>query len=233
MTDFTPLDNPIWAALTTAHRTLARSVGRAARYPSDVSPLSAVGEPTQQAFADLRALMAADESVGLFTTTALDVPADWTVVRTRVIDQMVCGQPAAAHSIPAATSSFPVVPLGPDDVPAMLALTAATEPGPFLPRTIRMGRYFGIRSPDGRLAAMAGERLALDGFTEISAVCTDPAFRGRGYAKALVGFLAGYLHAQGRVPFLHVKTESAAKAVYKAVGFRVRRPIHVTVISLK
>ena len=66
----------------------------------------------------------------------------------------------------------------------MLALAAATEPGPFLPETIRMGRYFGTRSRDGRLMAMAGERLRLNGFTEISAVCTHPDFRGQGHARA-------------------------------------------------
>jgi predicted GNAT family acetyltransferase len=224
VTDFAHLDNPIWNALTTAHRPLARATGLAVRYPSDVSPLSGVREPTPRAFADLRTLVAPEESVGLFTSEALDVPSDWTVVRTRQIDQMVCTEPARS-------SSIPVVRLGHADVPDMLKLTAATEPGPFLPETIRMGRYFGIRSEDGRLVAMAGERLTLDGFTEISAVCTDPAFRGRGYSKALIVPLVNEMLSQNRVPFLHVKTENTAKAVYERIGFRVRRAIHVTVIS--
>jgi predicted GNAT family acetyltransferase len=224
VTDFARLDNPIWNALTTEHRPLARSAGMAARYPNDVSPLSGVREPTPRAFADLRMLVAPGESVGLFTAAALDVPADWTIVRTREIDQMVCTSPTRS-------SSIPVARLGHADVPDMLTLTAATEPGPFLPQTSRMGRYFGIRSGDGRLVAMAGERLTLDGFTEISAVCTDPEFRGRGYSKALLVPLVHEMLSQGRVPFLHVKTENTAKAVYEAIGFRVRRAIHVTVIS--
>ena len=78
---------------------------------------------------------------------------------------------------------------------------------------------------------MAGERLRLDGYTEISAVCTDPAFRGRGYAKALVRSLVSKAHAEGCTPFLHVKGEIAAKGLYEALGFDESRNLHLTVIT--
>ena len=93
----------------------------------------------------------------------------------------------------------PVAPLslGTTDVPEMLELTAATEPGPFLPQTIQMGSYFGIRASDGRLVVMAGERLQATAFAEISAVCTHPEFRGRGYARDLTTFLAAQTLAAG------------------------------------
>jgi predicted GNAT family acetyltransferase len=114
----------------------------------------------------------------------------------------------------------------------MIALTAATEPGPFLSETIRMGRYYGIRSDDGRLVAMAGERLKLAGFQEISAVCTLPEFRGRGLARQLVVFLVAQIVREGRVPILHVKGENNnAKRLYEKLGFRVRRALQLTVIS--
>ncbi|RAK61656.1 hypothetical protein DJ021_02430 [Phenylobacterium hankyongense] len=138
---------------------------------------------------------------------------------------MVCG------TAPAVPAHEPFQPLGTDDVPDMLALTAATEPGPFGPRTIEMGRYLGVRSGDGRLAAMAGQRLALDGFTEISAVCTDPSFRGQGHARALVATLASQVIEGGKLAFLHVKTENGAKVVYGKLGFEVRRPIQYTVLT--
>jgi predicted GNAT family acetyltransferase len=115
----------------------------------------------------------------------------------------------------------------------MLELTAATEPGPFLPQTIQMGSYFGIRASDGRLVAMAGERLQSTAFTEISAVCTHPEFRGRGYAQALTTFLAAQIQAAGKIPFLHVKSENGAKAVYEKIGFRLRTAIYLSVISLR
>ena len=123
--------------------------------------------------------------------------------------------------------------LGTTDVPEMLELAAVTEPGPFLPKTIQMGSYFGIRASDGRLVAMAGERLQSTAFAEISAVCTLPEFRGRGYARALVTFIAAQILAAGKTPFLHVKSENEAKVVYQKIGFRLRAAIWLTVISFR
>ena len=218
------LDNPIWNALTSAHRPMARRNGLAARYPGEVSPLTGLGELTPQAFADLEALVGPDEQVALFTTAPVEVPDDWQVVKARYIDQMVCTAPP-----PVSGESF--VTLGPADVPDMLALTALTEPGPFAARTHEMGHYVGVRAPDGRLAAMTGQRLGLDDFTEISAVCTHPDFQGRGYAKALVAYQAARILAEGKTAFLHVKTENGAKVVYERLGFRVRRPIQYSVVA--
>ena len=220
------LDNPIWFALTTEHRLLARSHGHARRYPPDVSPLAALLHPINDAFADLRRLVNPDEHVALFTASPLNVPGDWHVDRARWIDQMICG----ASLEPPQMSP---VALGTTDVPEMLALTAATDPGPFLPQTILMGRYFGIRTSDGRLVAMAGERLQSTAFEEISAVCTHPEFRGRGYARALVTFLAAQILAAGKTPFLHVKSENGAKVVYQKIGYRLRAAMHLTVISVR
>jgi predicted GNAT family acetyltransferase len=129
----------------------------------------------------------------------------------------------------------PVAPLslGTTDVPEMLELAAATEPGPFLPQTIQMGSYFGIRASDGRLVAMAGERLQSTAFVEISGVCTHPEFRGHGYARALATFLAAQIMAAGKAPFLHVKSENGARVVYHKIGFRLRAAICLTVLSLR
>jgi len=220
------LDNPIWSALSTEHRLLARSHGLARRYPPDVSPLAAFLHPTQDAFADLQRLVSPGEHVALFTASPLDVPGGWQIDRSRWIDQMICES---------SLDSPPLAPLrlGTTDVPEMLDLTAATEPGPFLPQTIQMGNYFGIRASDGRLVAMAGERLQSTAFAEISAVCTLPEFRGRGYARALVTFIAAQILAAGKTPFLHVKSENEAKVVYEKIGFRLRAAIWLTVISLR
>jgi ribosomal protein S18 acetylase RimI-like enzyme len=223
---FSVLDNPIWSALTTAHRDMARSAGLARRYPGDVSPLAGLREVTPAALADLRALVRPGEgAAAVFTTEPLEVPGEWEVVRAHPLEQMVCTDLVG-------TPVEPQFRLQQADVPDMLALTAATEPGPFLPRTIEMGRYFGTRSGDGRLIAMAGERLRLDGFTEISAVCTDPQFRGRGHARALLVYLAARILAEGRTPFLHVVPENGgAKSLYERVGFTVRRTNQLTVIT--
>jgi ribosomal protein S18 acetylase RimI-like enzyme len=221
-----PLDNPIWFALTTEHQLLARSHGLARRYPPDVSPLAALFQPTDDAFADLQHLVSPGEHLALFTAGPLSVPGDWHVDRSRWIDQMICEASLAAQPVAP-------LPLGTTDIPEMLELTAATEPGPFLSQTIKMGSYYGIRASDGRLVAMAGERLQTSSFAEISAVCTHPEFRGRGYARALTTFLAAQIQAAGKTPFLHVKSENGAKVVYEKIGFRLRAAIYLTVISLR
>jgi ribosomal protein S18 acetylase RimI-like enzyme len=223
VTDFTALDNPVWTSLQTAHRALGRSNGLACRYRSEVSPFAALQTPTAAAFADLSALVDPEQGVGLCTADPVDVPAEWLAVKAMVIEQMVLTRlELAAGPIP--------LSLGEADVPEMLALTAATGPGPFLPATIRMGNYFGVRTGDGRLISMAGERLKPEGFTEISAVCTDPEFRGRGHAQALVCFLAARILAEGRVPILHVALDNKAKTLYHKIGFRLRREVHISVV---
>ena len=224
MTDFTPLENPVWSSLTSAHRALARIHGLAARYPSDISPLSGLREFTPAAFADLCALTQPNEIVGLVTAAPIEVSADWEVMLSRRIDQMVCEQLNPSSAIE------PLV-LSDADVPEMLTLTAETQPGPFAARTIRMGKYLGVRSGDGQLMAMAGQRLSLDIFREISAVCTSPTHQGKGYAGRLMSLLAREILDDGKVPFLHVKTENAsAKHLYAKLGFRVRHAMHFNVI---
>ncbi|MGW6794057.1 GNAT family N-acetyltransferase [Streptomyces chartreusis] len=121
------------------------------------------------------------------------------------------------------------VRLGLDDVPEILALVARTEPGPYLPRTVEMGTYLGIRHR-GRLIALAGERLHPPGWTEISAVCTDPAYRGRGLATRLVRAVAAGIKERGERPVLHARADNAnAIRLYESIGFTLRRR---TVFSL-
>lgn len=227
MIDTAPLDNPIWHSLGgIAHRHLAIGHGLARRYPPDVSPLCAVQFTTTQAFRDLRALVSTGARAALFTLEPVEPPpGDWQTIVARPLDQMVwIGVPSPTPG-PEQT-----VELREEDVPAMLALTAATEPGPFLPRTIDMGQYRGIRSPEGHLVAMAGERLKPDGFTEVSAVCTDPSFRGRGYARsAMVPVIANAL-AFRSTPFLHVMNENPARHLYASLGFAFRRSLQLTVL---
>jgi predicted GNAT family acetyltransferase len=227
MSDETLLDNPVWCALNSAHLSMARKNGMAARYPQDVSRFAGLALPTPEAFADLAALVQPGEAVALFTAQKLEPPPQWRIERARPIEQMVCERPPLS-------ASDGYVELDASDIPQMLALAAATEPGPFAAGTIRMGRYIGFKSRDGkRLMAMAGQRLRLDGFTEISAVCTDPAFRGHGYARSLVATLSADIFADGAEPFLHVKTENGAKRLYETLGFRVRRSVALTVLILK
>ncbi|OAH12298.1 GNAT family N-acetyltransferase [Streptomyces jeddahensis] len=212
------LDNPAWAALTGPHALFAERVGRAARYPADVSPFTALADPDDPgAWDDLAALVGPGTSVAV---TGVQGPPDgWEVVESGQGVQLV---DTALHAEPTAAA----VRLGLDDVPEILGLIALTKPGPFLPRTVELGTYLGIRH-HGRLIAMAGERLRPPGWTEISAVCTHPDHRGRGLATRLVRAVAAGIRERGDTPFLHAAASNTnAIRLYESIGFTLRRRPH-------
>jgi ribosomal protein S18 acetylase RimI-like enzyme len=219
------LDSPVWTALTSVHEPLAIVHGRARRYPSEISRFAAVSEPSEAAFADLRAIVEPGDEAALLSVAPLVLPDGWRRVHSRTIDQM------AYAGDPVEGSGDGVLELGVQDAAEMLALATATQPGPFRSRTHEMGRYLGVRADDGALVAMGGERLRLAAATELSAICTAPAYQGRGYARRLLGALIEPVLEQGRLPFLHVKTENRAKALYEALGFELSRRIHLTVVA--
>ncbi|MFJ9895668.1 GNAT family N-acetyltransferase [Streptomyces sp. NPDC091280] len=210
------LDNPARASLTGPHARFAERRGRILRYPADVSPwLALPGEPDADDWADVAAFSGPGAEIALFGCRE-QVPDDWEI--TFDIDgvQMVDDGLAAAPDPEA-------VLLGPADVPEMLDLVERTRPGPFLPRTVELGTYLGIRR-DGALVAMAGERLHPPGWTEISAVCTDPSVRGQGLASRLVLAVAHGIRERGETPFLHTGAgNTSAIRLYETLGFRLRR----------
>jgi ribosomal protein S18 acetylase RimI-like enzyme len=211
-----PLDNPVRSSLTGPHARFAERRGAVLRYPPDVCPFLALpDEPSAADWADAAALVGPGGFVPL-SGVQTQAPAGWPVERRAEGVQMT-GDGVAGAADPEA------LPLGPADVPEMLDLAARTKPGPFLPRTVEMGTYLGIRH-DGALIAMAGERLHPPGWTEISAVCTDPAWRGRGLASRLVLALAAEIKARGDTPFLNaLATNVNAIRLYEELGFRLRK----------
>jgi len=124
-----------------------------------------------------------------------------------------------------------IVPLGEPDAPEMLALATLTNPGPFRERTRLMGDFFGVRR-EGRIAAMAGQRLRPPGHIELSGVCTHPDFRGEGLATRLSAHVTRAIVARGETPFLHAwKDNSGAIALYEKLGYRIRREMNVAVFE--
>ena len=213
-----PLDAPAWSALTGPHAHFAQRRGRVLRYPADVTPfLGMPPAPTAEDWADAAALVGPG---GLVPLAGLDGPppdgwpVTWQVAGVQLVDDGVAGAP-----------DDEAVRLTADDVPEMLALVERTRPGPFLPRTVELGTYLGVRDDDGVLVAMAGERLHPPGWTEISAVCTDPAARGRGLATRLVRALVHGIRGRGERPFLHGAADNPAIGLYESLGFRFRRDV--------
>lgn len=234
------LDNPVWHALTGPQRVLGRTTELAGRFDEDVAPFGALasGPDTDRGWADLGELVGPKGTVSL-TGDLLDPPHGWTAISKFDGVQMVGdGAPVPnnrGRSAPRKPEEPTVhesvervppaaVPLGRDDVPEMLSLATAAQPGPFEKRTVEFGGYLGIRI-GGRLVAMAGERLRPPGYVEISAVATDPDFRRLGLARQLVAAVADRITEGGETPFLHaLARNTGAIRLYESLGFTIRRP---------
>jgi GNAT superfamily N-acetyltransferase len=217
------LDNPVYAALCGPHARFAQVRGRVRRYLPDVAPfLGMPSPPSPQDWLDAGGLIAPGSYVAVRLIGA-ELPAGWQKVDEFDLVQMIGEQVAG-------TDCAEAIPLGVADVPEMLELVAETAPGPFLGRTIELGAYLGIRH-DGVLVAMAGERFHLEGWTEISAVCTKPDYRGRGLASQLIGALIVGIQRRSQRVFLHaLSTNTGAIGLYEELGFRVRQTTTISVV---
>jgi ribosomal protein S18 acetylase RimI-like enzyme len=211
------LDNPVWASLTTAQSHCAAGGELARRYPADVAPFAAIRSIDAPSVEELAQIVAPGESVYLVgVAPAFD--ARWTLLSSGRIAQMVWTSGSIASEDDSTIAELTTV-----DANDMIALATLAFPGFFRPRTPEMGRYCGIRA-NGVLAAMAGERMRLTGFQEVSGVCTHPDFTGRGYAARLVASLVRSTLQRDAVPFLHVGEDNArARALYSRLGFVERR----------
>ncbi|HKO10795.1 MAG TPA: GNAT family N-acetyltransferase [Acidobacteriaceae bacterium] len=222
------LDNPIWGALTTDHAHWAVGDAVARRYPAEIGPLSGMAAQTEAGYAALRPLAGPGGVVGLFFTEGPRPAAGWTLVRGGTLDQMVAERPELVRAEPG--GGVELRQLTAEDAPAMVELAELTEPGPFRLRTIELGKFFGVLER-GRLLAMAGQRLRLPGYVEVSGVCTHPEARGRGYAQRLMSRVMEEILREGRTPFLHSYAHNeGAIRVYRRLGFVRRRSLELAVV---
>jgi ribosomal protein S18 acetylase RimI-like enzyme len=223
------LDNVVWHALTTREAQFAEAFGEARRFMPEVTALAAFPEPDDEGYQSLAGLLASGETAILFLDEPFVPREGWSLVGGSSLVQMVCenadGQPKCTQP-----ADVEIIPLGPRDSPDMLELTTLTKPGPFGKRTHELGTYLGIRR-DGRLVAMAGERLKVPGYTEVSAVCTHPDFLGKGYAGLLMNEIMLGIRERGEIAFLHVRGHNTrAIALYERLGFRTRVQRHTMVV---
>ena len=223
-----PLDNAVWTALTTKQAPLAHSGALARRFPPEMALLGALAANTPMAFDSLAQLVQRD-AVTLYFPTPPNLPAGWEVVRTVELYQMVMEAPAAAQQNGSAAD---VVELTANDVPEMSVVYAATRPGRTLcPKGQKLGTFLGIREQD-KLAAMAGLRLHIAGYREITTVATLKEFEGRGYATALVWALVERIRGRGERPFLTVRTDNdRAVGIYRRMGFVERTRLYSRTIQ--
>lgn len=210
-----PLDRPIWSALATRQRHFDPAGVEARRFPANVSPFVAPRDMSAASIAAAVSLMPLGDDISLVERVAPESPPG-IAASTGVCLQMM------ASRIAGGVPQFEIEELGESDAPEMLALATLTKPGPFRVRTHTLGRFLGVRE-DGRLIAMAGERMHVDGFHEVSAVCTHPDYRGRGLGAGLMQAVGARMLAEGDMPFLHTyAANTGAVALYRRLGFEAR-----------
>jgi ribosomal protein S18 acetylase RimI-like enzyme len=220
------LDNIFWNALAGAQAKFSAGTGGARRYAKGFSPLLAFADPANP---DWAALVPYCEAGEQFYCADWDgaVPAGWRKELEATMYRMVWGGAA-----PPPVEDLAAVRLGGGHVAQAMELATLARPGPFGPRTIELGEYFGVFE-GSRLVAMAGERMHTEGLREISGVCTHPDFRGRGLARKLMVKLMHRQLARGETPFLHVMcANTAAHDLYLDMGFRDWRTGVVRVMAL-
>ena len=219
------LDRPVWSALETAHASLAEGNGDARRYPPSIVPFAASADNTAEGLDALARLPADEEVMAIVEAEPIIVPQGLTVLSSARIVQMMAERPCER------VSDSRVELLTEADAADMLALAALTKPGPFTLRAQSLGCFWGVKI-DGRLVAMAGQRMRQPQFTELSGLCTHPDFQGRGLGSLLFRFVAGEISARGETAYLHAyRTNTPAIALYEAMGFRLRSEMNLCVVK--
>lgn len=214
------LDHPVWNALLSGNKNVAQGDKDIRYFPKDISPLMAFRDLNQSNISDLLEKNLSPECPMFTTMREISIPAPWRTLFGIQADQMV-------HNgiLPKAELAAELVPLTADHVDQMLALTRLTKPGPFETKTITLGNYEGIFE-QGKLVAMTGQRLKVDDYIEISAVCTHPDHLGKGYAKQLLLSQISQIIHQSKTPFLHVNSKNErAIGLYERLGFSLRTKI--------
>lgn len=221
------LENVIWQALTTRQEHFAEGTNGARRFNREVTLLGAFPEPNEEGYDALARLVGASGTAGVFLSEPYENRSGWEFIAGAALTQMICEDDH--HSGPT-RSDLQIIQLGDKDSPDMLELTTLTKPGPFGSRTHELGYYVGLRE-QGKLIAMAGERLKVPGHTEVSAVCTHPDHLGKGYAAALMSEVMRGIRGRGETPFLHVRSDNTrAITLYERLGFRTRWEGHYAVL---
>ena len=220
------LDSPAWNALISGNKNLSFGNEEVKFFDREVSPFVALKENSIEHFKMLHDLLPHSIPVLFISPEPMEFPDFWPVRRLIKGIQMIY-EGDIIKKIP----DNNLIPLNTEHVPQMISLTKLTDPGPFGLRTIEFGHYHGIFEGD-KLVAMAGQRLHAFNYTEVSAVCTHPDHTGKGYARQLLNHQIKRMQSEGKVPYLHVRTDNdRAIKVYTDLGFKTRREIYFYVIQ--
>jgi len=215
------LDNPAYNALCSGDKHLSLGTDAVKYFDETVSPFIGFEESNTKGFDDLHELLPPGRKILYAIPSPVCPPDGWQLlVEIKGLQFVYEGNGAFKNEFDN------VVPLHEEHVDEMVALATLTKPGPFGTGTIKFGHYHGIFE-DGKLVAMTGQRLHIENYTEISAVCTHPDHVGKGYAYTLMQHQLQLILRQGKHPILHVRADNdRAISLYERLGFVVSRPMH-------
>jgi ribosomal protein S18 acetylase RimI-like enzyme len=215
------LYNPVFNALTSGDKHLGFGNEKARAFSEDVSPFAGFADGYENGFDDLYDLFNGTRYILFATPARIGTHGKWKLIQHIEGIQMIYQGGPLSDDKP-----FELVPLNSSHVSEMVSLAELTKPGPFGLRTIEFGNYYGVFE-DGKLVAMTGQRMHVNNYTEVSAVCTHPLYAGKGYASALVRHQVNLVLEHGQIPFLHVRGDNAgAIRVYERLGFYLSRPMN-------
>jgi GNAT superfamily N-acetyltransferase len=219
------LDNIFWNTLTGPHAKFATGAGGARRYAPGFSPILGFEDLKHPDFDALAPYCQPGESFYCSGWWG-PMPRGW---RLEVESMILCMAREVSWS--PEDDDFEALRLGPQHAPQALELAKLTNPGPFGPRTLELGEYFG-HFREGHLVAMAGERMHAGPLREVSGVCTHPDHQGQGYARRLMTKVIVHQLRREQIPFLHVMSSNErARELYERLGFRDYRETVVRVIT--
>ncbi|MBD3749417.1 MAG: GNAT family N-acetyltransferase [Sphingobacteriales bacterium] len=222
-----PLDQPIYAALQTAHQSYALGDQNACFYRKDIANFAGLKNYDEAGFKCLDEFSESGMLHILFSPVQLSIPSNWKKIRHIDMFQLVY----ESDQIPAQKKEVAVQDLTKANVAEMLALVELTQPGPFLSQTILLGNYTGVFE-DGKLVAMAGHRFHPAPYIEVSAVCTHPDYLGKGYAYEIIREQIRRILLKNQIPFLHVRQDNVgAIKLYEKLGFTIRTEMFAEVIG--
>ena len=212
------LDNPAWNALNESHHAYARGNDRIQFYRPEFAPFG--GVKTGDDSSEIHDNYIPENDFCYLIGELPPLPPQYVLEKQLVCLQMICPEPVDLDI------AADIRQLGDAEAADLTALINLVQPGYFREKTRLMGNYYGIYQ-NGMLVAVTGERMRMEGFTEISAVVTHPGFTGKGLAGQLVAHAVNKNLAEHQVPFLHV-TEDNARAIglYEKLGFRTRRKMN-------
>lgn len=213
--DENKLDNPVWHSLSESHEKFALNYDEIKFYNPDYCPFGG--------FTSNGNILEATNQYALICNNFFIVGENPKVSDSlRLTKELICLQMIVREKIQV-TLENEIIKLTENHSNELIDLVNLVQPGYFKPKTFLLGDYFGIFK-NGKLIAIAGERMKMNDFTEVSAILTHPEHTGKGYAKQLIAHVVNKILSEERIPFLHVvENNVGAIKLYEKLGFTTRR----------